>query len=219
MRTWVIADLIWSHRYRTYLEIGVATGANICSIARIPRLRIVGVDPDPQCEHVTHPVDSDTFFAANEETFDMVFIDGCHLEAQVDRDIANALSVLNEGGTIVIHDCNPATYEHGTENHLLDEWNGTVWRSAVKLRCANPTVTLRVVDVNYGCGILTREPSKPYMKSDVDTCLDWEYFDVNRTEILNLISYEDFTKLYLRQTALGRAVQWLQDFGSRPAAR
>lgn len=196
-RTSIITDLIRKNGYTTYLEIGVATGENIRGVATVPGLHIVGVDPAPLCEFVTDPVDSDTFFASNTETFDLVFIDGCHLEAQVDKDIAHALSVLNDGGTIVMHDCNPAVYEHATEDWLLAEWNGTVWKSATKLRCTDASVTLRVVDTDYGCGILTRGRSRLYTGADVDTCLTWDYFDAHRRDILDLIAPEEFTRLYL----------------------
>jgi hypothetical protein len=196
-RTSILAQLIARNRYTSYLEVGVATGENIRHIVQSPGLRVVGVDPAPRCEHVTHPVDSDTFFATNSDTFDIIFIDGSHVQPQVDRDVANALAVLNGGGTIVMHDCNPATYQHATEDWLLAEWNGTVWKSVVTIRCSHPELTLRVVDTDYGCGILTREPSEPYTKADLATCLTWDYFDAHRAEILNLISVDDFARLYL----------------------
>lgn len=196
-RTDIITALIRRNGYRAYLEIGVATGANITPIVAISGLHVVGVDPQPQCEHVTHPVDSDTFFRLNRETFDLVFIDGLHLEEQVDRDVVNALAVLNDGGTIVMHDCNPAIYEHATADWLRDEWNGTVWRSVTKLRCTDPELTIHVVDEDYGCAIVTRGRSEPYTEASVDACLEWDYFDANRREILNLISYDEFQRIYL----------------------
>jgi hypothetical protein len=196
-RTSIISDIIRANNYTTYLEVGVATGENIRRIVTIPGVRVVGVDPAPLCEHVTHPVDSDAFFRDNRQTFDIIFIDGCHIEEQVDKDVVNALSVLNRGGTIVMHDCNPATYEHATNDWLLAEWNGTVWRSAVKIRCTNDAVTLRVVDTDYGCGILTRGASALYTKADIATCLSWDYFAANRGEILNLISCDEFARCYL----------------------
>lgn len=193
----VIAALICRHAYHAYLEIGVATGYTMTSIVELPGVRAVGVDPAPVCEYVTHPVDSDSFFEVNRETFDLVFVDGLHLEEQVDRDIANALAVLNDGGVIVCHDANPAVYEHATPEWLRDEWNGTVWRSITKLRCTEPELTIRVVEEDYGCAIVTRGRSEVYAGADVDTCLEWDYFDANRREILNLISAEEFETIYL----------------------
>jgi predicted O-methyltransferase YrrM len=64
----------------------------------------IGVDPN---QGVTLRMTSDEFFAANQFTFDIVFIDGLH--DQVAKDIENSLRVLNPGGIIVMHDCNPTT--------------------------------------------------------------------------------------------------------------
>jgi hypothetical protein len=196
-RTDIITALIRRNGYRAYLEIGVATGANITGVVDLPGLHVVGVDPLPQSEYVTHPVDSDTFFRANREKFDLAFVDGLHLEEQVDRDILNALATINVGGMVVVHDCNPAIYEHATADWLRDEWNGTVWRSVTKLRCTNAQLTIRVVDEDYGCAIITRGRSELYTKASIDTCLDWAYFDANRREILNLISRSEFESIYL----------------------
>jgi len=55
----------------------------------------------------THAVTSDEFFASNEETFDLIFIDGLHSAAQVMRDIQNSLRWLSYDGFIILHDCNP----------------------------------------------------------------------------------------------------------------
>jgi predicted O-methyltransferase YrrM len=44
-------------------------------------------------------------FAKNTKKFDIVFVDGLHIEEQSTKDIHNALKVLNENGTIVVHDC------------------------------------------------------------------------------------------------------------------
>ncbi len=66
------------------------------------------------------------------------FIDGLHTEEQVDKDVENSLKHLSPNGTIMLHDCNPPTewhqrsYEDFCSNPC--EWNGTCWRSVVKLK-------------------------------------------------------------------------------------
>ena len=45
---------------------------------------------------------SDEFFAQNEGSFDVVFIDGLHEYAQVRADAINALAVLSERGYIAL---------------------------------------------------------------------------------------------------------------------
>jgi len=50
----------------------------------------------------------------NKLTFDLIFIDGLHNAAQVERAIGNSLKVLHKGGTILVHDCNPTSAEQQT---------------------------------------------------------------------------------------------------------
>lgn len=196
-RTHIINELIGRRNYKTYLEIGVGNGQNIKQI-KLPRENIVSVDPAPECDWVTHPITSDAFFAADTRKFDLIFIDGLHLTEQVDKDIANAFDRLNEGGTVVLHDCNPAREEHAGPEWIAPQWNGTVWQSVVKARCTNPNLSIAVVDTDYGCGVFQRGTQTLYTAAPLETCLTWKYFSENRREILNLISPDDFIKTYLQ---------------------
>jgi hypothetical protein len=52
------------------------------------------------------------------------------------KDVTNALRVLEPGGTIVMHDCNPqheASAHHETPPPA-SFWNGDVWKAFVRLR-------------------------------------------------------------------------------------
>jgi Methyltransferase domain len=98
---------------------------------------------DPGVEFKENPVDfgitSDEFFKklstneilSNEIRFHVIFIDGLHLAAQVDRDIQNALDYITKDGFIVLHDCNPPTEWHARESFDYNsspaekKWNGT----------------------------------------------------------------------------------------------
>jgi len=189
----IINYFIKKYGYKSYLEIGVADGMNMSNVQAGQK---VGVDPTPISPFVTHPVDSNNFFAKNSQSFDIVFIDGLHLDAQVDLDISNSLKALNENGTIILHDCNPPTKDHGGEKWVLVDWNGTVWKSIVKQRCTQTDVTVSVVNIDWGCGILRKGKQDVYNKAPLETCLTWEYFDANRKELLNLITVEEFRNLY-----------------------
>ena len=52
---------------------------------------------------------SDDFFLNNNQTFDLVFIDGLHTYAQVKKDILNSIKFLNDKGIILVHDCLPSS--------------------------------------------------------------------------------------------------------------
>jgi len=51
--------------------------------------------------------DSRYFFANNNETFDLIFLDGDHSAETVYREIVGALDVITENGLIVLHDYFP----------------------------------------------------------------------------------------------------------------
>ena len=150
-RTSLINYFINQYNFTRYLEIGVYNEAhNFCHIQCDHK---VGVDVNPV---TTFCGSSDEFFKMNNERFDLIFIDGLHTEQQVLKDIRNAFTCLTEGGVIILHDCLPASDWHQREGEQFidgEEWNGTVWKAA--LRVFNETVFhCTVVNDDYGCGII-----------------------------------------------------------------
>lgn len=199
-RTDIINHFAEKYGYSTYLEIGVRDGRNFSEIKCATK---TGVDPDTsraEDERVLQ-MTSDTFFSMIDESkkFDIVFIDGLHLDEQVDKDIANSTKHLSEGGTIVLHDCSPPTKYHARENEKEltpagGKWNGTVWKSFVKFRHAKVPYDRYVVDTDWGCGII-RQSSQAYSCIDdftLDECLQWETFEKNRSKFLGLIDIKSF---------------------------
>src|SRR6478609_9013885 len=102
-RTSIIQFLIDKVNGKKYLEIGMGPGLNFNAIKCDYK---VCVDPTPTVP-VTFSLTSDNFFEQNNETFDVVFIDGLHWSEQVYKDIENSLKVLNKGGYIICHDMSP----------------------------------------------------------------------------------------------------------------
>lgn len=191
----IINHLISSNNYRNYLEIGVRNGE---CFKKIKCENKIGVDPNPTSLDTTHVMESDSFFKElpTDKKFDIVFIDGLHLDHQVDKDIKNSLDHLNEGGVIVLHDCNPPTRFHALESPVYGppangEWNGTVYLSLIKLRLYRDDLALSTIDTDWGVGILKKGKS-PKLNMFPNDALSWEYFDSNRKEILGLISVDDF---------------------------
>ena len=125
--------------------------------------------------------------------YDIIFIDGLHLDYQVEQDITNSLKHLNEGGTIVMHDCSPIKEEHQVEEYVVGKtWNGTTWKAYVKFRMTDENLSMCVVDTDHGVGIITKGKQTLYPNSDV---LDFKLLDENRKDILNLITTEKFLNL------------------------
>jgi hypothetical protein len=67
--------------------------------------------------------------------------------------------------------------------------------SLIKLRLYKNNLKLTTVDSDWGVGILTRGLSET-IKAFPNDSLNWEFFDSNRENILNLISPDDFKNMY-----------------------
>lgn len=193
LRSQIINLLATTHNYRTYLEIGIYDKARNFDLIQIPRK--IGVDPNPIYK-ATHVMTSDEFFAQNpDKTFDCIFIDGLHLEEQVQRDIDNSLKALNPGGAIVIHDCNPPTEWHQRTPFEggPHAWNGTVWRAWMWHRINSPDLQMYVVDTDWGVGVIHKGKQDCYKLKKKK--LEYSLLEKDRGKALNLISVEDFKQL------------------------
>lgn len=188
-RTSILNSLISLYSYSTYLEIGVNDGRNFKNI-KIKTKH--GVDP---YYSTTYRTSSNKFFSTldSDITYDLIFIDGWHVEQQVDKDIVNSLLHLSPNGTIVVHDCNPMKKIHQKSEPVDDgaTWNGTVWRSFAKLRCSREDLYMCVINADSGCGIIRRGHQKIYKMLPEDK-LCWKFLNTHRKELLNLVSYEEF---------------------------
>jgi hypothetical protein len=189
LRRHIINKLIEKNNYKSYVEIGVRKG---WTFRKINCSKKVGVDPDPRPD-VTHVMTSDEFFMINKEKFDIFFIDGLHEKVQVLRDIENALHFLNDGGTVVCHDMNPTTKEMQEVPRNQTEWTGDGWKAWVVLRQTRNDLTMHVIDTDYGVGVIHFGGQK--LLPPIER-LKYESLEKHRKEWLNLISEEEFLKLY-----------------------
>ena len=180
----IINWLIEKRGYKSYLEIGVKYGD---CFNRVECDTKIGVDIKPLIvgKNILK-MSSNEFFAHSVGQLDIIFIDGDHHEEQVDHDIQNSLKRLAPGGTIVMHDCDPKK-----KVDTNPAWNGTVYKSFLKLRHTNLGLKMFVVDVDWGCGVIWRGSQKPL---DIPENPTWEEFDRNRVEWLDLITVDEFTR-------------------------
>jgi hypothetical protein len=188
-RTEIIQFLINKTNGKKYLEIGMGPGINFNNIQCEYK---ICVDPTPTVP-VTFRLTSDDFFDQNNETFDIIFIDGLHWSEQVYKDINNSLRVLNDGGFIICHDMNPHSefIQRYPQPKLESEWTGDCWKAWVKLKTERDDLYMVVVDTDYGCGIIKKGKQKIIT---IDSELTWEMLENDRIRLLNLISVEDFKK-------------------------
>jgi hypothetical protein len=189
----IINYLIEKYKLVNYLEIGVFQGENIRKI-KAPHKD--GVDPGNEgyvVSEVNYPMTSDDFFELIKDhediKYDIIFIDGLHHADQVEKDIKNSLKHLVLNGFIVMHDCNPVSYETQIVPRETIAWTGNVWKAFVEFKMNNPTYECCVIDTDFGVGIIKNIGTDCKIIDRID---DWNYFDTNRKELLNLISWEEF---------------------------
>ena len=206
----IINWLIEKYGYKSYLEIGVAAGE---CFEKIEGAHRTCIDPaEYAVPHAFHRTSDEFFSQAHKwSAYDIIFIDGEHLEAQVMRDITNSLKHLSPNGTIVVHDCNPPLantavaeprvfVRHG-DRPEYSLWNGTVWKAFVRTRLFNKDVTTRCVDADWGCGIIQRGPWIPWDGELEDETVfrpkfNYDMFAERRWEYLNLITPKQFKEIY-----------------------
>lgn len=189
-RSAILNTLVEKYGYQSYLEIG--QGNRDQNLDWIQCRIKIGVDPAPNL-NAAYRMTSDEFFALNNDRFDLVFIDGLHHADQAERDFVNALDALNDNGTIVVHDCNPTSEEWQLvpPPKKARAWTGDVWKAWVKWRASRPDLTMYVVDVDFGCGVIRRGRQET---PDIPESPTYDQLDKNRVRWLNLVSVEDFLK-------------------------
>lgn len=188
-RTNVINHLIEINGYKKYLEIGVRNLEE--NFAQITAEHKIGVDIDPK-SFATFIETSDEFFSKNKEWFDIIFVDGLHEADQAYRDIENSLNVLSEGGAVVVHDCLPESEIMQLLPQQVSAWTGDVWKAFVRLRENYTNLKMRVIDIDYGVGIITLSNGMHFFTPG--SVLTYDNFRKYRNEWLNVITVDEFLK-------------------------
>ena len=185
----IINTIIKKNGYKKYLEIGVNTplqpGYSHTSIEVETKH---GVDPNVD---TTYKMTSDDFFGQNTTKYDIVFVDGLHIFEQAYQDIVNSLEWLNDGGTIVVHDCNPRREITQRPIRASSVWHGDVWKAILKLRMEQLDITIYTIDAYEGCAII-QKGSQSLLSPTVEDPYTYDYFKKNKKAILNLISVKTF---------------------------
>jgi hypothetical protein len=195
-RTAVLSRICSLRRVEQYLEIGCDNDLNFMSI---PAVYKVGVDP---ARGGTHRMTSDDFFEQNDDTFDLIFIDGLHEYSQVLRDIDNSLLALKVGGTIVVDDVLPIDWRAQRVPRSQAIWNGDVWKAIFEFK-AKPVVDTRVVAVDHGIALLIAQPNSMQMDpgSLSISQIDFSFYREHFAE-LGIISYSEI-ELFLAEPKFG----------------
>jgi hypothetical protein len=154
-----------------YLEIGVGTGIvflhvrarrklGVDPVARVPRWKWF-LYPNTVLRGSFFTATSDRFFAALDPRarFDVAFVDGDHSFEQSLRDVEHAIAHLSPDGVVLVHDCNPpsaAAASPDSADSAGGPWCGEAWKAIAYLRAGREDITVEVLDVDYGIGVIRR---------------------------------------------------------------
>lgn len=193
MRWDILNFIIQKYGFKTYLEIGVQDYFTNCDKIKCDLKHAVDPFPRNKCDYI---MTSDDFFASipDDRKYDLIFIDGLHITEQVDRDIENAVAHLSPGGIIMLHDCLPTEEIHQVRYDNGGAWTGDVWKSVVKLKMFRNDLNIKVIDTDWGCGILTVEPQEtyPFDITKLGDIMSWPWYVDNYRNVIPIISPEQF---------------------------
>lgn len=200
----IINAIIQRENYKSYLEIGVRNPKDCFDRIKCENKTSVdsGVDRVFNFWKYDYEMTSDDFFAIHGrslENWDIIFIDALHKADQTKKDFFNSINHLKTGGTIVLHDTNPTTEYHTRADfkdfhtNAGEYWNGTVWKFMQFIRQFD-CFKITTIDTDWGVTIIQTGKSKPLDK-DINPFYEWEIFDNNRKEILNLITLEQWKSI------------------------
>lgn len=199
----IINALIKKYNYKSYLEIGVRDPDDCFNHIECDLKH--GVDPGVEGNWgTTFNMTSDEFFASNPQKYDLIFIDGLHIDEQVEKDILNSLSYINEKGSIVLHDCNPPEVYYAREDYYNTStpagtyWNGTVWKAIIKVRSEIEGIYTSTIDTDWGVCVIQKSNKENKIINN-NPYYSYDKFSNNRKYYLNLISPQEFLNSYINE--------------------
>ena len=190
MRWNLINKIIQKKGFTSYLEIGCYQDE---TFSKVKIEKKVGVDP---ISGGTLRQTSDAFFSTNRDFFDLIFIDGHHVYDQVIKDINNSLGCLNKDGTILVHDCLPASFFQQAVPRSQHIWTGDVWK-AIAMIGTNPDLYTHICCIDYGVGIILRKPNENILNISMEKIKKMTYKDFfyNYKKMFNLITFDQVDQL------------------------
>ncbi len=172
------------HQYlkpRTYIEIGVFTGATFALCAE--HTRAIGVDPEPKLKQPPGPnqrvysLTSDEFFASHDVLaelsgpIDLAFIDGMHRFEFALRDFINLEKLCTPHSVILVHDCYPRDRQTAAREESPKFWSGDIWRLILLLKKYRPDLAIDVIAAPpTGLGVIRNlHPDSGVLSANLDS--------------------------------------------------
>ena len=139
------------------------------------------------------------------KTFDLIFVDPFHTYDNSMEDLVAAFALVKPGGALVVHDCNPEDESIVSPHFKEGAWCGVTYWAYIDFVLGNIGMNYFTVDTDYGCGVIMKEAAeRPPSRSELYA--DWliasgddkpryEFFNLKRRELLNLITVEQFSSM------------------------
>ena len=186
----IVKNIIKLKQYKSYLEIGTFKDDLFSNIVCEDK---IGVDP---VSGGNVRKTSDEFFADNTKKFDLIFIDGLHHYDQVKKDILNSISILENNGIILMHDCMPRDYYYQAVPRSQFNWNGDTWKAFLEIR-SNDNYDSYCCYADEGIGVILKRPNKNKLNLNIEKFKNFNFnlYVENYQKFLNLIEYEELIKI------------------------
>ena len=190
-RTKIIQEIINHRNYKSYLEVGCDNDENFSKIQIVNK---IGIDP---LKGGTLRMTSDEFFIKNDQSVEIIFLDGLHTYEQTIKDINNGLKFLNTNGVIIIHDCLPKKIWNQIVPRLYGHWNGDVWKAIVHSRTYEHADTYTCI-ADHGLGVIFKRKNRNKLNINQTNFKKLKFADYykNHHQYMNVIKYEDLEKVF-----------------------
>ena len=186
----IVQKIIEFKKFKKYLEIGTFKND---LFNYIDCEKKIGVDP---FSGGNVRKTSDEFFADNTKKFDLIFIDGLHHYDQVKKDILNSISILENNGIILMHDCMPRDYYYQAVPRSQFNWNGDTWKAFLEIR-SNDNYDSYCCYADEGIGVILKRPNRNKLNFNIEKFKNFNFnlYVENYQKFLNLIEYEELIKI------------------------
>ncbi len=135
--------------------------------------------------------------------FDLICIDPFHEYDESKRDFTLLLSLLNDDGKIISHDCYPPK-KLSVPKYITGEWSGVTYLTFVEIAYKNPDYYYGILNIDTGIGIISKKEFLTlknnlnkekqeellllHQNNDIRT---YDFFTENCKDLINMIDYNE----------------------------
>jgi hypothetical protein len=138
--------------------------------------------------------------------YDVVFVDAFHEYETSLRDLRIAVGLIDEGGAVVVHDCNPPSEDVACPHFIPSAWAGVTYKSYLDFVISREDLVYVTVDTDWGCGVIRRSDATQTTKRDNHPVIEgwrrlgddfhsaFHFLQANKKSLLNFVSLGEFLR-------------------------